>query len=61
CRGVRLTNLKNQGEGNNVEAFYQFSLRRKYRSTDLVEEFTGLTEKVRFNLYFDQDEANIAF
>jgi uncharacterized membrane protein YhiD involved in acid resistance len=61
CRGVRLTNLKSQGEGQDVEAFYLFSLRRKYRSTELVEEFTSLSEKVRFNLYFDQDEANMAF
>jgi len=61
CRGVRLSNLKSQGEGESVEAFYQFSLRGKYKSTELVEEFTGLTDKVRFNLYFDQDEANMAF
>lgn len=61
CRGVRLSNLKNQGEGDSIEAFYQFSLRRKYRSTDLVEELTGLSDKIRYNLYFDQDEANIAF
>ncbi len=61
CRGVRLSNLKSQGEGQDVEAFYLFSLRRKYRSTEMVEEFTSLSEKVRFNLYFDQDEANMAF
>lgn len=61
CRGVRLSNLKSQGEDSNVEAFYQFSLRRKYKSTELVEEFTSLSDKVRFNLYFDQDEANMAF
>jgi hypothetical protein len=61
CRGVRLSNLKSQGDDGNVEAFYQFSLRRIYRSTELVEEFTSLSEKVRFNLYFDQDEANVSF
>jgi hypothetical protein len=61
CRGVRLANLKSQTEGESVEAFYQFSLRRKYKSTELVEEFTGLSDKIRFNIYFDQDEANIAF
>jgi len=61
CRGVRLSNLKSQGEGDGIEAFYQFSLRRKYKSTELVEEFTGISDKVRFNLYFDQDEANMAF
>lgn len=60
CRGVRLSNLKSQGEGENIEAFYLFSLKSKYKSTELVEEFTSLTEKVRFNLYFDQDEANMA-
>ena len=61
CRGVRLSNLKSQGENDSIEAFYQFSLRRKYKSTELVEEFSGLSDKVRFNLYFDQDEANMAF
>ena len=61
CRGVRLSNLKSQGENDTIEAFYQFSLRRKYKSTELVEEFSGLSDKVRFNLYFDQDEANMAF
>ena len=61
CRGVRLSNLKCQGENDSIEAFYQFSLRRKYKSTELVEEFSGLSDKVRFNLYFDQDEANMAF
>jgi len=59
CRGIRLSNLKSQGEGGNIEAFYQFSLRRKYRSAELVEEITRLSDKIRFNLYFDQDEANI--
>jgi len=61
CRGIRLSNLKSQGENDGIEAFYQFSLRRKYKSTELVEEFSHLSEKVKFNLYFDQDEANIAF
>jgi hypothetical protein len=61
CRGVRLANLKSQTEGDSVEAFYQFSLRRKYKSTELVEEFTSLSDKIRFNIYFDQDEANMAF
>jgi uncharacterized membrane protein YhiD involved in acid resistance len=61
CRGVRLANLKSQAEGSSVEAFYQFSLRRRYKSTELVEEFTSLSDKVRFNIYFDQDEANMAF
>lgn len=61
CRGIRLSNLKSQGDGDGIEAFYQFSLRRKYKSTELVEEFSHLSEKVKFNLYFDQDEANIAF
>jgi uncharacterized membrane protein YhiD involved in acid resistance len=61
CRGVRLSNLKSQGENDTIEAFYQFSLRRKYKSTELVEEFSGLSDKVQFNLYFDQDEANMAF
>jgi hypothetical protein len=60
CRGVRLANLKNQGEGDNVEAFYQFSLRRRYKSTELADALSGLSEKIRYNLYFDQDEANIA-
>jgi hypothetical protein len=61
CRGIRLSNLKSQGDDGNVEAFYQFSLKRKYRSTELVEEFTGLSDRIRFNLYFDQDEANVSF
>jgi hypothetical protein len=61
CRGVRLSNLKSQGEDGNIEAFYLFSLRRKYKSTELVDEFTSLSEKLRFNLYFDQDEANVTF
>jgi hypothetical protein len=61
CRGIRLSNLKSQGDNNTIEAFYQFSLKRKFRSTELVEEFTSLSDKVRFNLYFDQDEANVSF
>lgn len=61
CRGIRLSNLKSGAEGDNIEAFYQFSLRGRYKSTQLVEEFSTLSDKVRFNLYFDQDEANIAF
>lgn len=60
CRGVRLANLKNQGEGDHVEAFYQFSLRRIYKSTELADALSGLSDKIRYNLYFDQDEANIA-
>jgi hypothetical protein len=61
CRGVRLSNLKSTAEGNNIEAFYQFSLKGKYKSTELVEEFSALSDKVTFNLYFDQDEANLVF
>ena len=59
CRGVKLVNLKSHGEGGNVEAFYQFTLRRKYKSSELVSEFTGIGGNVKFNLYFDQDEANL--
>ena len=61
CRGIRLSNLKSQGDGGDIEAFYQFSLKRKYKSTELVDEFTSLSDQVRFNLYFDQDEANVIF
>jgi uncharacterized membrane protein YhiD involved in acid resistance len=61
CRGIRLSNLKSQGESGSIEAFYQFSLRRRYKSTELVEEFTALSSQLRFNLYFDQDEANVSF
>jgi uncharacterized membrane protein YhiD involved in acid resistance len=59
CRGVKLVNLKSHGEGGNVEAFYQFALRRKYKSSELVSAFTGIGGNVKFNLYFDQDEANL--
>lgn len=59
CRGVKLVNLKSQAEGGNLEAFYQFAIRRKFKSTDLVSEFSKLSETIKFNLYFDQDEANI--
>jgi uncharacterized membrane protein YhiD involved in acid resistance len=59
CRGVKLVNLKSHGEGGNVEAFYQFALRRKYKSSELVSAFTGIDGNVKFNLYFDQDEANL--
>jgi uncharacterized membrane protein YhiD involved in acid resistance len=61
CRGIRLSNLKSQGDGGDIEAFYQFSLKRRYKSTELVDEFTSLSDQVRFNLYFDQDEANVTF
>jgi uncharacterized membrane protein YhiD involved in acid resistance len=59
CRGVKLVNLKSHGEGGNVEAFYQFTLRRKYSSTELVTKLSSLSDKLRFNIYFDQDEANL--
>jgi uncharacterized membrane protein YhiD involved in acid resistance len=61
CRGIRLSNLKSQGDAGSIEAFYQFSLKRRYKSTELVEEFTALSNQLRFNLYFDQDEANVSF
>jgi uncharacterized membrane protein YhiD involved in acid resistance len=61
CQGIRLSNLKSQDDGNSIEAFYQFSLKRRFKSTELVEEFTSLSDKIRFNLYFDQDEANVSF
>ena len=61
CRGVWLANLKSQAEGANIEAFYHFSLKKRYRSTELVEEFSVLSDQIRFNLYFDQDEADMTF
>jgi uncharacterized membrane protein YhiD involved in acid resistance len=61
CRGVKLVNLKSQGEGGNMEAFYQFAIRRRFKSTELVSELSGLSSTIKFNLYFDQDEANVAF
>jgi uncharacterized membrane protein YhiD involved in acid resistance len=60
CRGIKLVNLKSQGEGGKMEAFYQFAIRRKYKSVELVSELSGLGDQIKFNLYFDQDEANIA-
>jgi uncharacterized membrane protein YhiD involved in acid resistance len=59
CRGVKLVNLKSQGEGGKMEAFYQFAIRRKYKSTELVSQLSGLSQQIKFNLYFDQDEANV--
>ena len=59
CRGLRLVNMKSQGENGNVDAFYQFSLRRKYKNIDLAEALSTLPGQVRFNLYYDQDEANM--
>jgi uncharacterized membrane protein YhiD involved in acid resistance len=59
CRGVKLVNLKSQGEGGKMEAFYQFAIRRKYKSTELVSQLSGISEQIKFNLYFDQDEANV--
>jgi hypothetical protein len=61
CKAVRLVNLKNVGEGGTMEMFYQFAMRRRYKSTELVTELTALADRVKFNLYFDQDEANITF
>lgn len=61
CRGVKLVNLKNVGDAGAMEMFYQFSMRRRYQSTDLVNELTSLADRIKFNLYFDQDEANITF
>jgi hypothetical protein len=43
-----------------MEAFYQFAIRRRFKSTNLVSELSGLSDQIKFNLYFDQDEANIA-
>ncbi len=59
CRGLKLVNLKSQEDGTKIEAFYQFALRRKFKSTELVSKFSALRPDVRFNLYFDQDEANV--
>jgi len=59
CRGVKLINLKSHGEDGKMEAFYQFSLRRRYTSNQLVSELSGLSENLQFNIYFDQDEANL--
>jgi len=61
CKSVKLINLKTVGEGGTMEMFYQFSMRRRFSSTDLVNELTALADRVKFNLYFDQDEANITF
>ena len=61
CRGVKLVNLKSQGEGGKMEAFYQFAIRRRFKSTELVSELSSLSESIKFNLYFDQDEASVAF
>jgi uncharacterized membrane protein YhiD involved in acid resistance len=61
CRRVKLVNLKNQGDTGHVDAFYQFTMKRKYKSTDLVREFNTHREIIKFNLYFDQEEANMSF
>jgi uncharacterized membrane protein YhiD involved in acid resistance len=61
CKAVRLVNLKNVAEGGTMEMFYQFAIRRSHSSTELVTELTALTDRIKFNLYFDQDEANITF
>jgi uncharacterized membrane protein YhiD involved in acid resistance len=61
CRRVKLVNLKNVGETGNIDAFYQFTMKRKYKSTDLVSEFSLLSDKIKYNLYFDQEEANMSF
>jgi uncharacterized membrane protein YhiD involved in acid resistance len=61
CRGVRLVNMKSQGEEGNIDAFYQFSMRRRYKSADLADALSALPGQVKYNFYFDQDEANMVF
>jgi uncharacterized membrane protein YhiD involved in acid resistance len=61
CKAVKLVNLKNAAEGGKMEMFYQFAMRRRYNSSELVTELTALADRIKFNLYFDQDEANITF
>ena len=61
CKRMRLVNLKNQGENGKLDALYQFTFRRKYKSTDLVKELSSHSDIIKFSIYFDQDEPNISF
>ena len=61
CRHVKLVNLKNQAENGDMEAFYQFSFRRRYTGTDIVQALTSHSDIIKFSLYFDEDEANAPF
>jgi len=58
CRRIRMVNVKNQGEKDHMEAFYQLALKRKYTGNDLAKELNQIAEITKVNLYFDQEESN---
>jgi uncharacterized membrane protein YhiD involved in acid resistance len=61
CRRIKLVNLKTHGDNGNMDALYQFTLRRKFKNTDMVKALSTYPDLIKFNLYFDQDEPNISF
>ena len=61
CRRTRLVNVKNAGDGAKIDAFYHFSLRRRFKSAQMSDELARHSDILRFNLYFDESEPNTGF
>ena len=55
CRRIKIVNLKNQGEKDRIEMFYQLSIKRKYSSNILANDLTQHPAVLRVNLYSDQE------
>jgi len=55
CRRVKVVNVKNQGDKDRIEMFYQLSIKRKYTSAELANELTQNPVVIRVNIYSDQE------
>lgn len=55
CNRIKIVNIKNQGEKDKLEVFYQLSIRRKYTSNTLANELTQHPSVIKVNLYSDQE------
>ena len=58
CRGVKLVNVKNTGFEQEMEAFYQVTLKKTDNSEVLVKDISAMQAVRQVNLFFDEDDVN---
>ncbi|MCD4744739.1 MAG: DUF4956 domain-containing protein [Bacteroidales bacterium] len=58
CRRLKLINIKNIGKDNDMEVYYQITLKGKSKGTELIRDLKSFEDIYDINLYFDEDDTN---
>ena len=58
CKSSKLVNIKNYGNGKDIEAFYHVSFRTKASAETLTRQLNSVEGIRQTQVFFDEDDIN---